>query len=635
MGTATMATAVGAAMVLYFVLSRRLSNEDAVGGGAGGGGGKRRRGRAPRRPAQPPATWIEAVGTLAETLRFTYSETLGKWPIGDLAFGIKYLMRRQGNLHVASVYAGSNCIELKGPEIMEELIVLRRLIDLCFLFSKKPFPVFCELAGFSQEDVIIEEPKAGILKPAHTILRDECTKSFLVLIRGTHSMKDTLTAATGAVVPFHHSLLDEGGVSKLVLGYAHCGMVAAARWIAKSITPSLCEAVRQYPGYQIKIVGHSLGGGTAALLTYILRENKEFSSTTCVAFAPASCMTWELAESGKHFVTTIVNGADLVPTVSTASIDDLRSEVTTSSWLNDLRDQIQQTRFLNVVYRSATALGSRLQSVSGARERVAGAGAFLRPVSSKTQVVMKQAQNVAQAVARSRSAFSSWSCMGARRRGVGVVAASPKGDMTTETHITSTVESGSFIVEQPGTNTVEELQYSAASVSVHDEADEEEALLSEHETSREHAEEEITDGELWFEFEKDLDRQSEVEAQTRQEEAAAAKEIIEEESAVLKNVEDRQSFSSDILETQQFYPPGRIMHMVAMPLTDAGPDDPAATDDCSVGIYETPRDLYSKIRLSNSMINDHYMPMYKKMMEILIEKFAKDEDNPCTDSTVE
>jgi hypothetical protein len=96
MGTATMATAVGAAMVLYFVLSRRLAGEDvSAGGGGGGGAGKRRRGRAARRPAQPPATWIEAVGTLAETLRFTYSETLGKWPIGDLAFGIKYLMRRQ------------------------------------------------------------------------------------------------------------------------------------------------------------------------------------------------------------------------------------------------------------------------------------------------------------------------------------------------------------------------------------------------------------------------------------------------------------------------------------------------------------------------------------------------------------
>lgn len=41
----------------------------------------------------------------------------------------------------------------------------------------------------------------------------------------------------------------------------------------------------------------------------------------------AACMTWDLAESGKQFITTIINGSDLVPTFSTASIDDLRSEV--------------------------------------------------------------------------------------------------------------------------------------------------------------------------------------------------------------------------------------------------------------------------------------------------------------------
>ncbi|THU54602.1 hypothetical protein C4D60_Mb10t26840 [Musa balbisiana] len=58
--------------------------------------------RIARRPAQPPATWREAVATLVETLRFTYSETLGKWPIGDLAFGIKYLMRRQKSDKIAS-----------------------------------------------------------------------------------------------------------------------------------------------------------------------------------------------------------------------------------------------------------------------------------------------------------------------------------------------------------------------------------------------------------------------------------------------------------------------------------------------------------------------------------------------------
>jgi hypothetical protein len=41
----------------------------------------------------------------------------------------------------------------------------------------------------------------------------------------------------------------------------------------------------------------------------------------------AACMTWDLAESGKHFITTVINGSDLVPTFSAASVDDLRSEV--------------------------------------------------------------------------------------------------------------------------------------------------------------------------------------------------------------------------------------------------------------------------------------------------------------------
>ena len=39
-------------------------------------------------------------------------------------------------------------------------------------------------------------------------------------------------------------------------------------------------------------------------------------------------MTWELAESGNDFITSVINGADLVPTFSAASVDDLRAEVT-------------------------------------------------------------------------------------------------------------------------------------------------------------------------------------------------------------------------------------------------------------------------------------------------------------------
>ncbi|RWW70387.1 hypothetical protein BHE74_00021936 [Ensete ventricosum] len=193
MATATMATAAGAAALLYYTLKWKLHagrfqengqgehDQDASKPMFAG------RNRVSQRPAQAPATWLETISTLSETLRFTYSETLGKWPIGDLAFGINFLLKRQ------------------------------------------------------------------ILKPAFTILTDRSTKSILLLIRGTHSIRDTLTAATGAVVPFHHTLLYEGGISDLILGYAHCGMVAAARSISKLATPCLLEALHEYPDYKLKV----------------------------------------------------------------------------------------------------------------------------------------------------------------------------------------------------------------------------------------------------------------------------------------------------------------------------------------------------------------------------------------------
>ncbi|EPS59747.1 hypothetical protein M569_15058, partial [Genlisea aurea] len=321
-----------------------------------------------------------------------------------------------GVLRVSREFGGEDSVRLKGPEIVAELRFLLNLLNLCWHFSKKPFPLFLTETGFCPDDVLIQEPKAGILKPAFTVLVDHKNKTLVLLIRGTHSMKDTLTAVTGAVVPFHHSVVCEGGVSNLVLGYAHCGMVAAARWIAKLATPCLIAAVASYPGYKFKIIGHSLGGGTAALLTYILRERKELSSATCVSFAPAACMTWELAESGNEFVTSVINGADMVPSFSAASVDDLRAEVTASAWLSDLRNQIEHTRILSTVYRSASALGSRLPSMATAKAKVAGAGAILRPVSSRTQVVMRKAQSMAQAAsAWSRPTLNSWSCIGPRR----------------------------------------------------------------------------------------------------------------------------------------------------------------------------------------------------------------------------
>lgn len=100
MAATTMATAAGAVVLLYYVLARRMTSADTKADDDDEGreylkSSKSKRKIAQRRPAQAPATWLETISTLSETLRFTYSETLGKWPIGDLAFGINYLLRRQ------------------------------------------------------------------------------------------------------------------------------------------------------------------------------------------------------------------------------------------------------------------------------------------------------------------------------------------------------------------------------------------------------------------------------------------------------------------------------------------------------------------------------------------------------------
>eukprot|EP00271_Cylindrocystis_brebissonii_P023018 TRINITY_DN91_c0_g2_i1.p1 TRINITY_DN91_c0_g2~~TRINITY_DN91_c0_g2_i1.p1 ORF type:complete len:897 (+),score=215.47 TRINITY_DN91_c0_g2_i1:1432-4122(+) len=390
-----------------------------------------------RRPVRPPATWTEALSMLAEALRFTYAETLGKWPIHHLAFGINFLLRRQGQLlHVDEVFAGEGSERLRGPAVVTELEELLRLTTFCYLFSKRTITGFLEGSGFTEEDILLYEPRAALLKPAFAILLDHTYSQILVIIRGTHSMKDTLTVVTGAIVPFHHALVDTsgghagasqagthgstaGGVQKLVLGYAHCGMVAAARCIALLAEPKLREGLERYPDYKIKIIGHSLGGGTAALLTFALREKVEFKNTTCTAVAPAACMTWELAESGVDCVTSVVHGADVVPTFSAASADDLRLEVSASKWVNDLREQLEQMRILRYVMQSANELQRRLVLLSAATNRLGGRGGaepalLWRPMAGLGPKAMLQSMGLIVSLPRSLS-FPGWDCMGPSR----------------------------------------------------------------------------------------------------------------------------------------------------------------------------------------------------------------------------
>lgn len=65
-------------------------------------------------------------------------------------------------MHVSSVFGGEESLQLKGPEVAAELKCFLNFLNFCWHFSKKPFALFLEETGYSKENVLLQEPKAGV-----------------------------------------------------------------------------------------------------------------------------------------------------------------------------------------------------------------------------------------------------------------------------------------------------------------------------------------------------------------------------------------------------------------------------------------------------------------------------------------
>ena len=86
-------------------------------------------------------------------------------------------------------------------------------------------------------------------------------------------LQDMFTSLTSATKP-HHMV----GGGQVILGYSHFGMLAAASWVFQETKAKLEEALQSQPAYRLQVVGHSLGGGTSALLT---ARSRIFSTGLC------------------------------------------------------------------------------------------------------------------------------------------------------------------------------------------------------------------------------------------------------------------------------------------------------------------------------------------------------------------
>lgn len=100
---------------------------------------------------------------------------------------------------------------------------------------------------------------------------------------------------------------------------------------------------------KLVIVGHSLGGGAAALMSLFLQRN--YPNTCCCFDPPGETLSPGLREYSTHFCTTTVFGHDIFPRVSSYTFSLLQDNVI-ASLAHCRRNKIRY--FLDVLLRRVT-----------------------------------------------------------------------------------------------------------------------------------------------------------------------------------------------------------------------------------------------------------------------------------------
>ncbi|KKY22596.1 putative lipase family protein [Phaeomoniella chlamydospora] len=188
----------------------------------------------------------------------------------------------------------------------------------------------------------------------HFISIDHESRAVVLTCRGTLGFEDVLTD----MMCDYDDLYWRGAPYKV-----HKGIHASARRLlagtGSRVMLTLKAALEEYPDFGLVLCGHSLGGAVASLLAILISEPRTNESTSSLfatvslqkllshphstdksaapvdlpagrsihvyAYGPPATMSSSLRIATRGLITTIVNGADIVPSLSLGLLYDFRS----------------------------------------------------------------------------------------------------------------------------------------------------------------------------------------------------------------------------------------------------------------------------------------------------------------------
>ncbi|CAB9511819.1 Lipase (class 3) [Seminavis robusta] len=174
--------------------------------------------------------------------------------------------------------------------------------------------------------LIQHDPITSPGKVAHYIAIHQTQKRLLIVPRGSCGLSDLLTDAAGntmgqdltttATTTHKNDTPVIKGLEKI---WSHEGCLTAANQLSKDCI-ELVQRLVTREGYNLEIVGHSLGAAVATLMGAIflnkipaLQNPNKFHIW---AYAPPPCLNQEASDAIDPYISTIVWNDDVVPTLS-------------------------------------------------------------------------------------------------------------------------------------------------------------------------------------------------------------------------------------------------------------------------------------------------------------------------------
>ncbi|KAJ1972591.1 hypothetical protein H4R34_005360, partial [Dimargaris verticillata] len=227
-----------------------------------------------------------------------------------------------------------------------------------------------EYLGLPDDDLLAYEFRPTVLfQPSYFLAYDRAASALVLSIRGTMSTQDTLVDLVCEYQKWHGGLV-------------HSGIKAAANWLMLNVMPKALIHMKRHKVTSLVIVGHSLGGSTAALLTMMLLEQllppketpspadssdsdnsthspprlqtpphneaKSSSSTLprsakfkvrCFVYGAAPCVSFNLIRRYRSYITCFVYRDDFVCRLSYGSVFDIKGMIMAAAEMADALPQ--------------------------------------------------------------------------------------------------------------------------------------------------------------------------------------------------------------------------------------------------------------------------------------------------------